>query len=272
MITYQKSLLEIGETWFDEETDAAPVDIICHRYSRQPIKDGISNAFYTITVDLQQDQDTLLANMKKGTRYEIRRACTTDNLIYKHWSTNCREVLPEFFEFYNKFAAQKGLLPANRARLELLARNNVLDISRISTDDHTLVWHGFFRGEKRVQLISSASLYRASKDSAYRNFIGRANRYHHWLDMLRFKKAEASHYGFGVWYTGTEKAKLTINDFKGEFGGELCQRFECKKALTIKGRLALRGVRILQAVRSDKPWLKFICLIALTQYVIVQPV
>ena len=248
MIVYNKALLRIGEVWFDEEVDTTPVDVVYYYYCRQPAGDMFYREFYTMCVDLNQDQDSLLGNMKKYTQYEIRRAASKDGLLYEYWGANCQEVLSQYIEFYDKFASQTALLPADRARLNLLASNGVLEISRVrEPEGNPLVWHVFLRGKERVQLLSSPSLFRSSTDSNYRNLVGRANRYHHWQDMLRFKGAGLSTYGLGVWYAGnTNRTYLNINRFKEEFGGQVSKRFECKRAITPKGKLALHIQKLLK--------------------------
>lgn len=70
-----------------------------------------------------------------------------------------------------------------------------------------------------------------------RNLIGRANRFHHWQDMLRFKQAGIRVYDFGGWYQGTtDTEKLGINRFKAEFGGTVVTNYNCKLLLTAKSR------------------------------------
>jgi lipid II:glycine glycyltransferase (peptidoglycan interpeptide bridge formation enzyme) len=74
--------------------------------------------------------------------------------------------------------------------------------------------------------------------------LGRANRYHHWEDMLRFKKSGISVYDFGGWYVGdTDQEKLRINDFKNKFGGQIVKNFNCNYCINIKGSLYLHLVK-----------------------------
>lgn len=248
MIFYKKSLLRIGEVWFDiEEAANQPVDVICYRDSKQPMSGAVCKPFYTSCLDLHKEIDLLFAGMKKETRYEIRRAAEKDSLVYKYWTNPNKEALAQFVEFYDAFAAQKGLRPMDCTRLMQFANSGMLDISQVCDENgQPLVWHAFCRGKSRAQLISSPSLFRASTSGAYRSFVGRANRYHHWQDILRLKTDGMETYGLGSWYEGTDQGKLNLNTFKANFGGELSQRFECKRALTTLGWLALRAERLLR--------------------------
>jgi hypothetical protein len=251
MITYKKAFLKIGEVWFDSESNGNPVDVMCYRYCLQPKEGAFCHEFYTVWVDLRQDQYEILGNMKKDTRYEIRRSHTRDGLIYESWDDGYGGLLPEFFEFYDKFACQKNLPPTDRSRWRVLAEHGTLSFSRVRKGSATLVYHVFFHGHSRVQLLCSPSLFRGSKDSAYRNLVGRANRYHHWRDMLRFKEAGVSIYGLGGWYAGGEdQARINVNRFKDGFGGTVGKRYECKMGVTTRGKIAVQAQNYWQRVRS----------------------
>jgi hypothetical protein len=70
--------------------------------------------------------------------------------------------------------------------------------------------------------------------------VGRANRYHHWQDIVKFKNLGIATYDLGGWYADTtDPAKININKFKEEFGGELVKHFNCRHGITTKGKLFL---------------------------------
>ena len=242
MITYRKGLLSIGELWFEEDPDRTPVDIVCYRFRTTPVDESLCVDFHTICVDLQQDEQQLHSNFKKYTQYEIRRAGNTDDLNYEFYTGNaCQNVLKDFVNFNASFASQRRLVATKYARWELLADSAVLDISRVSKDGEVLVYHAFYRGHNRVQLLASPSHFRDNKDSAYRNFVGRAHRWQHWRDMLRYKADGVTIYDFGGWYVNeTDPAKIGVNKFKEEFGGKVVRNFICKRAVSAKGVLALQ--------------------------------
>jgi hypothetical protein len=114
-----------------------------------------------------------------------------------------------------------------------------------------LVWHAYHRGRERVRLLHSVSLYRTTEDSARRNLVGRANRYHHWQDICRFRADAIALYDFGGWYEGArDREKVRINAFKEEFGGIIVPTFSCQLAITVKGQVVVALHRTVDSVRS----------------------
>jgi hypothetical protein len=252
VIIYKKAFLRCGEAWFDEKTDGARLDLLWYRQRENPVSDARCREFYTILINLRKDPDALLADMHGDTRYQIRRAAAKDALSYESLDTKAPDSLVRFCDFYDEFATQKNRAKVDREHLMLLVENKSLDLSRVSRDNcGSLVWHAHFRTRDKVRLLYSASHYRAACTSAQRSFIGRANRHHHWQDILRFKAEGISTYDFGGWYEGSaDQEKLRINDFKEKFGGEIVKQFNCVRAVTIRGKLA---IRVQQMLRSDAP-------------------
>ena len=91
-------------------------------------------------------------------------------------------------------------------------------------------------------LTHSASLYRG-RDKDFRNLVGRANRLHHFKDMLFFKGNACNLYDFGGWYAGTEdQDRLMINRFKEEFGGQKVLQYNVVLNRTWRAKL-LKSIR-----------------------------
>jgi hypothetical protein len=241
MIVYRKKFIRIAEFWSGEEPNVSDVDLVRCFQQPQPVAGMLCREFYTILLDLKKQNDALLANMKRDTRYEIRRALARDNFVYDCYDGNEPRSFDEFCDYFDQFAIRKKQPKLDRAWLSLLAKAGAFTISRIAeTSGETLVWHGYHRGKDRVTLLYSASLFRSNPSSEYRNRVGRANRLQHWQDMLRFKDEGISIYDFGGWYEKAENGeRLRINKFKEEFGGEIVRNYICERAMTIKGRLFL---------------------------------
>lgn len=240
-IAYQRKFVRIAEYWNGEEAYLKGVDI--ERYFQQPqrIEGMFCRDFYTILIDLLDDPETLLARMKRDTRYEIRRA-EREGFIYDFFSGSDAAVFKEFCDYYDEFARQKNQPRMRRPWLSLLAESGALNLTRIATPaGDTLVWHGYHCSSQRATLLYSASIFRDDESSAHRNLVGRANRYQHWLDILRFKAQGLSIYDLGGWYEGAEDQKrLSINRFKEEFGGNIVHNYICERASTLKGSLFLK--------------------------------
>jgi hypothetical protein len=237
MITFQRGPVRIAELWFDEEPDG-PVDILRFR-QRPKLPDGATGTpFLTRLVDLTRPADEILTGFKKDTQYEIRRAASKDRLIYAP-TADTVAALPRFREFYDAFARRKGLPLIDADVLGRYAGAGMLAFSAVTLEDRTpLVWHAYIRRPGRVRLLHSASRFRESGDSAFRNMVGRANRFHHWKDILHFKVDGIAIYDLGGWYEGTEDVeRLKVNAFKEEFGGAMLEEFDGELLVTWKGRL-----------------------------------
>jgi hypothetical protein len=242
MIVYRNKFIRILECWDDEQPGAQDVDLIRRFQQPQSIDGMFCREFYTILIDLHQDQDVLLSRINRDTRYEIRRGAR-DNFVYDLSDGEDAAALNEFCDFYDGFAARKNQPKMRRGWLSLLARSHSFRLSRIAGQDGaTMVWHGYHCTGNRATLLYSASDWAAGDTSAGRSKLGRANRFQHWQDLLSFKAERISTYDFGGWYEGqTDRKRLQINKFKEEFGGQVIRNYICEHPLTWKGTLFLRA-------------------------------
>ena len=203
-----------------------------------------------MVMDLTKDADALLAAMNQSTRHQIKRAAEKDDLSYEYCGESTPSLIAQFCDFYDHFAAQKGLARLNRKQMQQYADGGALGLSRMKTrDEETLVWHSYYCCPDRVRGLYTASHFRDSGDAETKRLVGRANRYHVWCDMLKFKADGVSTYDLGGWYNGSEdEAKLRINEFKHGFGGTIVREFNCEYGVTLKGKLYLR-MRTIETLR-----------------------
>ena len=70
----------------------------------------ISRAFLTLLSDLSASTDELWQNLRKNTRYEIRRA-EKEGVEVKYFTSSAitKELLNEYEKTYNKMYAEKGI-------------------------------------------------------------------------------------------------------------------------------------------------------------------
>jgi hypothetical protein len=124
----------------------------------------------------------------------------------------------------------------------------VLDLSCATDGDGAaLVWHAHLRAPGRVRLLHSTSLFREQQNPADRSLIGRANRWHHWQDMLRFREEGFCVFDLGGWYAGNDDAELLrINQYKQAFGGRLAKEYNFAIPGSTRGRLVLLARRALR--------------------------
>ncbi len=249
MIVWHGRFCRFGDIYFGEESvPRADVDVIRHFHRPTPVPAVPCSPMQTILIDLALDPEVLLAAVSKNTRYKIRRAAEKDGLKYEVVEAT-RQAVDEFVGYYAQFAALKGLPPLPSQYLHALGR--ALDLSVVRWEGEVLVWHAHHRGRERVRLLHSVSLYRTAEDSSRRNLVGRANRYHHWQDICRFRAEGIALYDFGGWYEGAEDLeKVRINAFKEEFGGRIVPTFSCQHAITVKGQLVLALQGAAESVRT----------------------
>lgn len=250
MIVWQGRFCRFGDIYFGEESvlPRADVDVIRHFHRPTPVPGVPGSPVQTILIDLAPDPEALLTAVSKNTRYKIRRGAEKDGLKYEVVEPTAQAV-EEFVGYYAQFAALKGLPPLPSRYLHALGR--ALDLSVVRWEGDVLVWHAHHRGRERARLLHSVSLYRTAEDSSRRNLVGRANRYHHWQDICRFRAEGIAFYDFGGWYEGTEdQEKVRINAFKEEFGGRIVPTFSGQVAITVKGQLVLALQGAAESVRS----------------------
>jgi hypothetical protein len=248
MIRYQKARLRVAEFFFDERETAADADIVRYQFRPQPIAGCRSHDFHSLCLDLSRDTGALFGAMHKETRYEIRRA-GRDGVTHEFAARPDAGWMAAFYEFYDRFADSRQLLRVNRTRVEALAGHGMFTLSRVSAGGgETLVWHAYLRSGARACLMHSASFFRAGGQSEAA-LVSRANRFHHWADIERFRAEGLAIYDFGGWYAGREDAgKLRVNRFKESFGGEAVHEYSADRANTWKGAAALGARRLRQAL------------------------
>ena len=247
MIVYKKKFVRIAECWSDEEPLVRGVDLVRLYQQSQPMQGMVCRDFYTVMIDLRRDLEDLLRAMKRDTRYDIRRASTSDELLQEIFRAPEQPIVDEFSEYYDRFASQKGLPRLNRVWLSLLSEGSAVTLSRVNeANGGVLVWHAYHCTNRRATLLYSASLFRSLNSSARRNRVARANRFQHWEDIKAFKKAGVSIYDLGGWYAGhTDSDRLNINRFKEEFGGQIVKTYICERAITVKAKAFLRMRQLL---------------------------
>ena len=239
MVIYKQRFLTVAECWYTMPSLSYRADILYCLQLDSPLEGNRTSEFTTIWIDLEKSEDDLFSAMKANTRTRIRRA-SQGKLEYQFWHLDAIEQLHAFYDFFEQHAIDR------RWREEMLrwtrahAEHGSLDLSRISdAEGRTLVWHAHYRDQQHARLKYYVSLSRAPNPEL-RSAIGRANRYHTWRDIQRFKAAGMSVYDLGGWYSGKDDQKLLgVNRFKEEFGGKVITTFHCSRALTTKGRLYL---------------------------------
>jgi len=247
VILLPSRFVTIGEVLFGEPVAAERVDLRQYLQRPEPLAGAASCApFRTLHVDLRQSEEQLLAGIKKGTRYEIRRAEQEGVRAIVAAS----DRLHEFEAFFTKFAASKDLTAPSGAQLAAYARAGVLALSYAETTaGQVLVWHAHLCANGRARLWLSASAA-SDTDKAARAATGRANRLLHWHDMQMARASGYATYDVGGWDGESTDPRLQgISRFKEELGGRVVTEFNCTEVMTIRGRAYKAAEQIVTRVR-----------------------
>ncbi|MDQ2855366.1 MAG: hypothetical protein M3R68_03475, partial [Acidobacteriota bacterium] len=132
MISYQKKFIRIVECWNGEDAEAKGADLKRRFQQAQPLNGMLCREFYTVLIDLTRESEALLAGTKRGTRYEIARAQTRDDLVYGCWDGNDARVFDEFCGCAEEFLGQRRQPKLDRNWLSLLAAAGGLELTHVS--------------------------------------------------------------------------------------------------------------------------------------------
>jgi len=246
MVLSTKLGIRILDLYFDEiAPSSVGVDVVRWTQAPRQLPRAKCTPFTTLLVDLSLPAEALLAQMKKQTRYEIRRASEKDELLYEAPSSSSPEVIATFADHFDRCAELKGMGKASRERLAILAGHDAVGFSfmRDKSGD-ILVSNCYVVTPLRVRMLHTASVFRAVREPERRALVGRASRLLLWRDLLRYQQADVRVFDFGGWYSGqTDQEKLRINAFKESFGGQLSNEWNCERALTLRGAAVLIGLR-----------------------------
>jgi hypothetical protein len=239
MIVTRKKSVVIADLYCAETPGRIRADVARYNHWSTPCPGFRCPPFHTILIDLTQPESDLLAQMGKGTRYEIRRAGSESMLAES--VENVGESVVEFSDFYDRAAVLKGQPPMDRNWLGAMAGSGRLVLTRVSVQEKTpAAWHAYYADDRTAILLYSMSAHRDSSDTAFQQLVGRANRYLHWQDILRFKEKRLAVMDLGGWYGGTEDtALLRINKFKEDLGGKVVEIYNSMAGITLKGKLAV---------------------------------
>jgi lipid II:glycine glycyltransferase (peptidoglycan interpeptide bridge formation enzyme) len=255
----KKKNVNILEVWYNlQENPEKMIDIIKYRFVPKVYdKVFFLENLFTILIDLKNDKDELFGQIGKNTRYKINRAKDRDDIectTFLQVNEKNDEKLRRYIDYFNEFTATKRRSSIDYPDLEPFYNAGTLCLRYAASRDGSMIYtmHAYVVSDGRARLHQSSSHFRNSDDSEFRNFIGRANRYLHWDDILYFKNMGLEYYDFGGWYGGqSDMEKLAINQFKESFGGEKQQEFTYIVPLTLRGRVAVFLQRLVKKQRKN---------------------
>src|SRR5205814_6233977 len=126
------------EVWYEEELPRdSGGDIVLYRQSEPPSADARTTTFLTMVTDLSAEEDAITEKFGKDCRYKIRRADTKDGLRME-FITDPESRLDEFRAFYDAFARQKSVAPADHQWLVAACNARQLVLTSASRNGEAL--------------------------------------------------------------------------------------------------------------------------------------
>ena len=167
----------------------------------------------TVFVDLTQSEEDLLKNMRRQTRYEVRRS---EKLNFKVKKSNTPEILREFHQIQAETAKRQGFIPPRRKDLNAYAKafGSDLQIYRATLDGKPVAY-----GLVLTDALEGDYFEAASTELNYK-FPGAYAL--QWYVMKDLKKQGKLRYNlWGIAPAGQKNHKFAgVTTFKTGFGGE----------------------------------------------------
>ena len=235
-----RGFLVIDEVWSDGEITDPNADIVQRHQIAQLPPGSVAQIFHTLVIDLTMSEETLWNGIKREVRKEIRRA-ERECVHVAFDRQGDRAAMDALAHAYERLQARKSIYPLNKERLLTFAKQGRLSLTTSETENgETLSWHTYLVHNECALGLYSATNLSQDDDPKRKAFIGRANRLHHWQDILHFRARGCRFLDLCGWYAGsTNRALLQINSFKEGFGGHIETGYNAIIPLTLKGRIAI---------------------------------
>lgn len=200
---------------------------------------------YTCVVDLKKGEDEIFDQIKSTSRNEIRRAekegVVIDILEYNLNNKNIKD-LSQFIDYYNRFAAQKGLESRD---LNSIAKYPYLIIGKAFYNGEVLSAHAtFVDSEASIASLLFSCSVRFDENIDYR-LVGWSNRLLHYHELLFLKKIGLDVYDWsGVGSNPIPEGGIA--KFKLSFGGNVVPSISLSSPLFV---LAGKIKKIVHCIR-----------------------
>jgi hypothetical protein len=167
---------------------------------------------YTSVIDISVSIDSITANFKTKLRGYINKGKRTEFeyiIVDLTLASNQNKIINN----YNLFATKKGISLLNTNLFISYCNSGFMEATQIMFDNIPIAMHVYLKEKERVVLSYSFHLPNLEKFDG--QFIGLANRYLHFLDILNYKEKGYLKYDLG----GLTNDESSLRDFKLSFGG-----------------------------------------------------
>ena len=172
------------------------------------------HAEHTVIIDLTKDEETLLANMRRQTRYEVRRSAKQNLKVEKG---NSKELFDEFHQVQSETAARQNFIPPSKkdllAEREAFGKDAVIYIAKTAEGEPIAYGLILKDGEE-------ADYFEAASTDLNRKLPGAYAL--QWQVIRDLKKEGYKHYNlWGIAPPGAKNHRYAgVTTFKTGFGGE----------------------------------------------------
>jgi lipid II:glycine glycyltransferase (peptidoglycan interpeptide bridge formation enzyme) len=249
VVTYKRNFLIFAETYDMKLDNTSKTDVQIASWLNTDMSPGtlppdqkrgfcIIKKVKTHIIDLAKSESEIFTAFQKSVRYKINRA-VREGITFTVLDEPTDQDIEEFANFFNEFAKTKKIMLCLPDKMKALRDKKALVITIAKHEGKTLCCHGYiFNGNRAIMLYSASS--RAGKDSAEKNFIGRANRFLHWNSILFLKEKGCRWYDFcGLSQDPNDKEGQGINDFKKGFGGFTADEVKFYTGYSLLGKLVI---------------------------------
>ncbi len=233
--------------WFALDDVDRNVDILYLYHSLEPISMGTQIRRQTLLINMNQTPEQLFDGIQKDAKYKIKRA-EREGVSFVALASPSAEDIYELIMAHRDLEIRENRNPLTEAALNSFGENRQFVITKsLGTNDKPISWHGYVAFEQRVRLLLSITLLVDRTSSSEKNFAGRANRFHHWKDIVYFKEQGLKVFDFGGWVgpDGDPKQR-SISEFKEGFGGQVADCYDAVIPVTKRGAFAVWLRKVLQ--------------------------
>lgn len=218
MIVFTKKIkgLNIKETWFAYNRSFGSIfgiNAYMHIGDILPKPIGVKKISYTVENSLLLPEAEIFGRFSSTVRNEIRK-------VEDEVSCFFHDDVEKFVEFYNDFAALKGIDSTSVKKIREIGEGMVLSFAKV--DEHIIAAHSYLVDTdlKIARLYHSATC--RLNEGVDKTLVGKANKLLHFYDMKILKERGIETYDFGGYAKDTtDKSLQGINKFKLPFGGEV---------------------------------------------------
>lgn len=230
--------MKIHHYYFCDRNSVYGSDAYVQAYSHCLVPRASLKTLETLQIDLTKDENSLLSDMNKTTRRQIRRAedrCL-EHVVIENPSD---QDLMDFRVFYNQFAKNKKTYACNSFHfktMQLLREKNAILLMYVKDGQKNIYcYRVYIKDSVFTMNLYSASHFRMADSPEMRKILGQANRYLIWKSVLWFKEK-----GYTLYDMGGLTTDENIRRFKFGFGGEIVPVYWGYEANSIIGSLVLQ--------------------------------